>query len=184
MGLWSKIKKAFDAGGVKMRIDSPEAFRWEDPTLSVAVELTNSTEEERVVTLLEFAIDETRDASERRQADKEQASRRDPRTYMTYGHEVDIRLAPGETTTTTIDVPLSLTGALDVLDGAGEAPGWMSKVGDAIGKVRDFTDDEMWYDLSVRQVVEGANVSATKSRRIRRLRPGELQKGIWTVDFG
>ncbi len=184
MGLWSKIKKAFDAGGVKMRIDSPEAFRWEDPILSVAVELTNTTEEERVVTLLEFAISETRDASERRLADKKQASRRDPRTYTTYRHEVAIRLGPGETTTSTIDMPLSLTGALDVLGADGQAPGWMSKVGDAIGKVRDFTDDEMWYDLSVRQVVEGANVSATTSRRIRRLRPGEIQKGAWTINFG
>lgn len=59
MGLWDKIKKMFDTGGVKLEFETPGVFRWQDDALPVVVTLVNTTEEPRTVRQLTFEISES-----------------------------------------------------------------------------------------------------------------------------
>jgi hypothetical protein len=179
--VWNRIKKMFDHGGVKLRYDFPKAFKWQDPVLPVAVELTNTTDEERAVVNLAFKIAE--DSSNRSKDDKDGSWATDARTFLTYEHPVDVRLAPGEATTVEVDIPLSAQGILDASGGADEQPGWAATAIAAISAFDNMKRFDKSYMLSVCHTVEGYRPAPMRGRSIRHLRPGE-SAGSWSRHFG
>ncbi len=189
MGLFDKIKKTFDRGGVDIDIDAPDVFRWKDGLLPVAVQLTGDDEDERVVTSLELSLgedtllgdrddDETPTELARRQRHAE-------RSAVRYEHNEPITLRPGQEVTLTIAFPLSLEGAAGAVSGGEETPGWVAAASGAMNLLKEVTRDEEWYRLEVRPRVEGFSAAKVASKRIRNLRTGEAGDGrIWTHRFG
>ncbi|TVR25635.1 MAG: hypothetical protein EA389_08350 [Ilumatobacter sp.] len=177
--VWSRIKKAFDFGGVKRKLDLPPGFSWQDPVLPVAVRLTNSTDDERVVVKLSFTISES--TSSQNSKDGKQKSAAPPTTFITYERPVEIRLAPGQEETVDVEIPLSVKGTLDAEDG--EAPGWMSTAASALGTFQNMTRNDRNYTVAAGHTVEGFKPTGMSGRSIRHLRPGE-SAGSWTRHFG
>lgn len=175
--VWNKLKKMFDFGGVKRKLDLPPAFSWHDPVLPVAVRLTNTTDEERVVVKLSFTIAESSSSSSK----DDQTSSGPSRTLLTLERPVEIRLAPGEEETVEVEIPLSVKGTLDGEDG--EVPGWMSTAASALGSFQNMTRNDRNYTVSAGHTVEGFKPTGLSGRSIRHLRPGE-SVGSWTRHFG
>jgi hypothetical protein len=164
MGIWDKVKKGFDSGGVKVRVDCPQKFRFSDPELPLAVELQNSTEEPRTVTKLKVKI-------EGDESDREATDRPD----VSYEQDEPIMLAPGETKVVELRVPLSAQNVAELLTGD-DVPGWMKKAGKVAGvALPDDRDD--WYRVSVAPAVEGFQLVKWSSTRIRHLKPNEKDLG-------
>ncbi|HSL59263.1 MAG TPA: hypothetical protein VK866_15560 [Acidimicrobiales bacterium] len=183
MGLWDKIKKVFDTGGVKLRFETPGVFRWQDDALPVVVTLANTTEEPRTVRRLKFEISESDREAPGSKADAKEGSSDDLRTVLTYEHECAIAIEPGAETTVEVAVPLSTGGAVQALDGEGAVPGWLAKVGDAMSSARAHATGRRWYRLTVSRVVEGFDTSSGTTKDIRHLAPGEHVK-VWRPGQG
>lgn len=161
--VWNKIKKMFDFGGVKRKLDLPPAFSWNDPVLPVAVRLTNTTDEERVVVKLSFKISESTTGSK----DGDQKSASETRTFVHFQHPVEIRLAPGAEETVEVEIPLSVKGTLDAEDG--EVPGWMSTAASALGSFQNMTRNDRNYTVSAGHTVEGFKPTGLSGRSVRHL---------------
>jgi hypothetical protein len=181
--VWSRIKKMFDQGGVKLRYDFPKAFKWQDPVLPVAIELTNTTDEERVVVNLAFKIAE--DSSNQRNGDKDDswATEGQRRIFLTYEHPIDVRLAAGEATTVEVAIPLTAQGILDASGEADEQPAWARAAMAAMSAIDSMKRFDKSYMLSVCHTVEGYRPAPMRGRSIRHLRPGE-SAGSWSRHFG
>jgi hypothetical protein len=177
--VWNRIKKMFDFGGVKRKLDLPPGFSWHDPVLPVAVRLTNTTDEERTVVKLSFTISES--SSSQSSKDGEQNSSGPARTLLSLERPVEIRLAPGESETVEVEIPLSVKGTLDAEDG--EVPGWMSTAASALSTFQNMSRNDRNYTVSAGHTVEGFKPTGLSGRSIRHLRPGE-SAGSWTRHFG
>jgi hypothetical protein len=180
--VWNRIKKMFDHGGVKLRYDFPKAFKWQDPVLPVAIELTNTTDEQRAVVNLSFKLSE--DMSNRKSKDgKDVSVTAEARTFLIYEHPVDVKLAPGETSTVELEIPLSAQGILDASGDADDQPGWATAALSALSAFDTMKRFDRSYMLSVCHSVEGYRPAPVRGRSIRHLRPGE-SAGSWTRHFG
>jgi len=182
MGLWDKIKKVFDTGGVKLRFETPVVFRWQDDALPVVVTLVNTTEEPRTVRRLTFEISESDREAPGSKADSTAGSSEDLRTVLTYEHELAVAIEPGAEATVEVAVPLSIGGTVEAVDD-GPVPGWLSKVGDAMSSARAHATGRRWYRLTVSRVVEGFDTSSGTTKDIRHLAPGEHVK-VWRPGQG
>lgn len=175
--VWNKIKQWFDRGGVKRKLDLPPAFSWHDPVLPVAVQLTNKSDEERVVVKLSFSISESSTSSSK----DDKSSSGPSRTLLTLERPVEVRLAPGESETVEVEIPLSVKGTLD--EAGDDVPGWMSTAASALGSFQNMTRTDRNYTVSAGHTVEGFKPTGLSGRSIRHLRPGE-SAGSWTRHFG
>lgn len=187
MGIFDKIKKAFDKGGVGVDIDCPETFRWSDGSLPVAVQLTNSSDEERVITHLTLSLGEDTLLADRDEDDSPSERAREKRrleeSATTFEHREPITLAPGEVRALEIDLPLSLSDALDTVGAGDAAPGWLQTASKVLDAANEIRSDAEWYRLKVRPHVDGFSAAEVESRRVRNLRLGESQVGLWTHRF-
>lgn len=189
MGLFDKIKKTFDRGGIDIDIDAPDVFRWKDGLLPVAVQLTGDDEDERLVTSLALTLGEDtllgdRDDDET-PTERARRQRKAENSAVRYAHTEPVTLAPGQVVTLTIEFPLSLDGAVGAASGDAETPSWVATASGAMNLLKEATRDEEWYRLEVRPHVEGFSAAKVASKRIRNLRLGESGDGrMWTHRFG
>jgi sporulation-control protein spo0M len=189
VGLFDKVKKAFDRGGVDIDIvAAPDVFRWADGTLPVTIELTGDDTEERVVASLELSLAEDtllgdRDDDET-PTERARRRRRAERSATTYTHCESFTLEPGEVKRIEIEFPLSLDGAIEQAGGGEDAPEWLSTVSKGMSLLKDVTRDEEWFVLKVRPHVDGFNAAKIASRRIRNLGPGEFGGRNWRITVG
>jgi hypothetical protein len=173
MGIWDRVKKGFDSGGVKLRVQCPQTFRFTDSELPLAVELQNSTDEPRTVTALKVKIEG--DESDREATDPPDVS---------YEQDEAIMLAPGETRIVELGVPLSAQGVAEMLAGA-DVPGWMKQAGKLAGMARGADTKDSRYRVSVAPTVEGFELQKWSSTLTRHLKPNEKDLGNgWSYSFG
>lgn len=173
MGIWDRVKKGFDSGGVKLRVECPRTFRFTDSTLPLAVEVQNSTDEPRTVTALKVKIEG--DETDREATDRPEVS---------YEQDEAITLAAGESTVVEMQVPLSAGGVAEMLTGA-DVPGWMQQAGKIAGMARGAGDKNSRYRVSVAPTVEGFQLQKWSSTLIRHLQPNEKEIGKgWSYKFG
>lgn len=194
MSFWSKVKRAFSSGGVKIRMDVPPAFRWSDETLPVMLELTNSTDEPRTVNAFRIAIlaeefeEEGRSATSVSVGTGGRSTRRGRRPDDTnemggfrYRIEQPITIRPGETVNHTIDVPLSAQQVgIELGD---DAPGWLGKAADMLDQARDWTARTTDFYVLLRTEVDGFSTTSLKNQKIRHLKPNEKMTS-WSPKFG
>ncbi|MHA6670368.1 hypothetical protein ACX3O0_16025 [Homoserinimonas sp. A447] len=168
MGFFDGLKKAFDTGGIGLRLELPKAFRWSDGTLPITVTLTGHKEEPRTVTEFEVWLREDDDDSQSRMRGKREGVR-----MTVHG---PFELAPLEERS--VEVPFALTAAAGVANvSGGEAPAWLKAVSGAATALTEATRDTPWYRLSVEASVEGARAKKMVSRRIKNNRLGEWGNG-------
>ena len=173
MGIWDRVKKGFDSGGVKLRVQCPQTFRFTDAELPLAVELQNSTDEPRTVTALKVKI-------EGDESDREATDRPD----VSYEQGESIALAAGETKIVELQVPLSAQGVTEMLTGD-DVPGWMQQAGKLTGAARGASTKDSRYRVSVAPSVEGFQLQKWSSTLTRHLKPNEKEIGKgWTYKFG
>lgn len=159
MGLFDSIKKAFDAGGIKVKLDAPKTFEWSDASIPVTVTLTGHKTEPRTVTGLAFELEEDDVDRSPGGTGSRVSTGRGP--TLRYREEVAIELAPLETVAVDLQVPLTPDAAVT------DAAGWVGKVAEVVAALGTITLSADWYKLSVRTTVEGAAASKGTSRRIR-----------------
>lgn len=159
MGLFDSIKKAFDAGGIKVKLDAPKSFRWSDPAIAVTVTLTGHKTEPRTVTALAFELEE--DDVDDNPAGSGTRVSTGRGASMRYVHEVTIELAPLEVATVDVQVPLKPDASVT------DAAGWVGKAVEAVAALGTITLSADWYKLSVHTTVDGAAASKGTSKRIR-----------------
>lgn len=161
MGLFDAIKKAFDAGGIKVAMEAPKSFAWSDASIPVTVTLTGHKTEPRTVTALEFTLEEDEDdfgPGNSGNSGNRVSSAHDGK--LTYTRTETIELQPLQVVTIEAQVPLAQE-AVTTRDGLAE------RILDAIvfsGKIR-FSSPA--YKLSVYTTVEGAAASKGTSKSIR-----------------
>ncbi len=159
MGLFDAIKKAFDAGGIKVKLEVPKSFQWSDASIPVTVTLTGHKTEPRTVTALDFELEP--DDSDQSPGNSGTRISTGQGPSLRYGHPVAITLQPLQEMTVEVQVPLKPDAA------ATEEAGWVGKAVDAIATLGTITLKAAWYKLSVHTTVEGAAASKGTSKRIR-----------------
>ena len=161
MGFFDSLKKAFDAGGIGVKLAAPSDFRWEDGTLPVTVTLRGHKSEPRTVASLDFRLEDEADRGANGTRSSGSArNRRGSSADLRWSHAGPIELLPGQTVNLDIRMPLSkeaASGASGVLDAALSA----------IASLGELSMSIPWYTLSVHASVVGANVSKGTSKRIR-----------------
>ena len=154
MGIFDGIKKAFDSGGIKVKLETPNSFTWSDGSIPVTVTLTGHKTEPRTVTDLRFTLEEVLEESG--SGSSGISNRRG--ASMTFNRSEPIQLQPLQEVSVNVDIPLAVGGeATGVLGMAG-------KVLDVLGAISADAND---YELSVHTRVEGAKAEKGTSRRIR-----------------
>lgn len=162
MGLFSGIKKFFDTGGIKLALDAPKSFSWDDGGIPVTVTLTGG-KEARTVTALEFELEDVPDdddgpvGSRNRGRSRSSSSSRN-RFRMAFTHEGPIELGAGEVKTFELTMPVETQHN----PGSGVAD---AVIGAVLGGTLNF--GAAYYSLKVGAPVEGANMTNTTSRRIK-----------------
>ena len=157
MGFFDAIKKNFDAGGIKVKIDTPKSFKWSDGSIPVTVTLTGHKTEPRTVTNLRFTLEQEH---EREEDDKGSfiVSHRSESAALIVNRNETIELQPLEEVTVQMDIPLATDG---------EAGSTGAMVGKAMDVISTFSGDAQWYTLAAHTTVEGAKQEKGASRRIR-----------------
>ncbi|NLG21858.1 MAG: hypothetical protein GX555_10595 [Actinomycetales bacterium] len=163
MGIFDKIKKAFDTGGIKIDLEAPKRFEWGDPAIPVRVTLTGHESEVRSIQHLSFNL---KDVGDNQGApgmrDKDQPHRPDGRRFSAhYEHLLALQLQPGQTHVVEVSVPLT----------GGEGPGLADRMSfGSDGISLNFGDQ--WYVLSASAPVDGAKMARTATAKLKA--PGRL----------
>lgn len=171
MGFLDKIKKAFDTGGIKTELHTPDAFRWRDETLPVSVRLTGHESEPRTVTSIEFRL---RDAD---REDTNQSARERERDGIRFEYRESVVLHPGESVTLDIDSPLTTSGIIDQVGATGQVPGWFATAAKVVDTAQSLSTDSSHYVISATPKVEGAKMDRGVNRRIRQMGQGDFFAG-------
>lgn len=159
MGLFSGLKKMFDTGGIKVSLDAPKSFSWDDGGIPVTVTVTGG-DEPRTVTALEFELEDVPEGDgpvgSRNRGASRVSSR--PRFRMTFRHEGPFELAAKEVQTFQLTVPITAE--------QNPGSGLMDAVADTLlGGTISF--GAAWYSLKVGAPVEGAKAIRTTSQRLK-----------------
>lgn len=168
MGLFDKLKKAFDTGGIKVDLEAPKKFDWDDPVIPARVTLTGHESETRTIQQLSFTLkDDGDNSSGPGMRDRDRPHQPDGRRFSaTYVHLLALELGAGQTRTFDVDIPLASNGGPGLINR-------MSFTGD--GLTLHFGDQ--WYVLSVSAPVDGATMAKADSTRLRA--PGRLgERGV------
>lgn len=161
MGFFDSLKKAFDAGGIGVKLAAPKDFRWQDATLPVTVTLTGHKSEPRTVASLDFRFeDDTDSGASGTRGSGSARSRSGSSVDLRWSHAGPIELLPGQIVSIDIRMPLSK-------DSASGASGVLDAALSAIASLGEITMRIPWYTLSVHADVVGANLSKGASKRIR-----------------
>lgn len=158
MGLFDKIKKVFDTGGIRVDLQAPKKFDWGDPTIPVRVTLTGHESERRSIQQLNFSLkDDGDNQAAPGLSNNDRPSRGDGRRFSaTYVHLLALELAPGETQSFDVSIPLATNGG----------PGLINRMSfTSAGVTLHFGDQ--WYVLSVSAPVDGASMAKADTVRLR-----------------
>lgn len=159
MGLFDKIKKAFDTGGIKVKIEAPKKFDWNDPAIPARVTVTGHESEPRSIAHLSFTLkDDGDNQGAPGMRDKDRPHQPDGRRFTAhYDHLVALELGPGESRTFDVAVPLAAGNG---------GPGLIDRMSfNASGATLHFGDQ--WYVLSVAAPVDGATMSRADTTRLK-----------------
>lgn len=171
MGVFDKIRKAFDAGGIKTELHTPDEFRWQDEFLPVRVTLTGHDTEARTVTSIEIRLrDAERDDSNRSARDREHDGIR-------FEYREAVVLQPGESIALDIDFPLTASEVIDQVGATEKVPGWLSTAAKVIDTAQSLSVDSSHYVISATPKVEGAKMDRGVNRRIRQVGRGDFHVG-------
>ena len=178
MGFFDSLKKAFDAGGIGVKLAAPNDFRWEDATLPVTVNLSGHKSEPRTVASLDFRFEDDidRGASGIRGSGGAR-NRRGSSVDLRWSYPGPIELLPGQTVSLDIRMPLSK-------DAASGASGVLDAALSAIAGLGELTMSIPWYTLSVHASVVGANMSKGTSKRIRNSGGVKFGAGGFNISVG
>lgn len=158
MSFFGKLKRVFSSGGVRLKMHLPAAIRAKTKQLEFTVDLTNPTEEERTVTELTFRLNETVKG-------KETSVEERSRTGVTYTVDEPVILAPNETRTLPVVMPLTLTSA--VAAAGQELPDWARKAEKLVGGLQRARSGADGYVVDATVRVDGFNSSRTHTERMR-----------------
>ena len=158
MGLFDKLKKVFDTGGITVDLEAPKRFDWGDPTIPVRVTLTGHDAETRTVQHLSFSLKDDGDNQGHPGMRRDDGpSRPDGRRFSaTYVHLLALQLPPGETHSFDLDIPLAANGG----------PGLINRMSFTDGGLTLHFGDQ-WYVLSVSAPVDGASMAKADSVRLK-----------------
>lgn len=163
MSIFSKLRGAF-GGGVRVAIEVPEHFTWEEGFIPVTVHLTGpSSEPARVEELRFHFYDEERGT-------KSNTGSENGVTY-TWASTDAIDLAAGESQTVTIEMPLPYD--LDAIEQATAGFGNEGSIGEKLlgnvmrGAMHPPTH-LFWFRIRVVARIRGARFGARASQKIRR----------------
>lgn len=160
MGLFDKIKKAFDTGGIKVELEAPKKFDRSDQSIPTRVTVTGHESEPRSIQALTFTLKDDGDNQGMpgmRNNDDGPRQGDGRRFSSSYDHLVALELGPGESRTFEVAVPLAANGGPSLIDR-------MSFAVDG-GATLHFGDQ--WYVLSVSAPVEGANMARADKVRLK-----------------
>lgn len=178
MGWFDRFKKAFDTGGVGVRVATAKTFRWSDDALPVDITFTNSSKEPRTISSVRLQLvehDRENPATTRKVRGRYEG--------MNLVIDREFTVAAGGEHAVHVDMPLSLQGAADEM-GVDDPPEWMERLSDAVNLVTELNRDQEWYLLRVMPEVEGFTAKKIGTRRIRNLRAGEWGGGIFKMTIG
>lgn len=158
MGLFDKIRKAFDTGGIKVHLEAPDRFDWADPGIPVRVTLTGHESEPRTITHLSCTL---KDVGDNQGApgmrDRDEPHRPDGRRFRSsHDHLLALPLPPGQTHAVELAVPLP----------GGTGPGLTDRMSFGPDGLNLHFGDQ-WYVLSVSAQVEGANMARAATAKLR-----------------
>lgn len=158
MGLFDRIRKTFDTGGIGVDLEAPKTFDWGDATIPVRVTLTGHDAENRSIQQLNFSLkDDGDNALAPGMRDRDRPRQPDGRRFTaTYVHLLALQLPPGETRTLEIAVPLAGNGG----------PGLINRLSVGSGGVT-LHFGHQWYVLSVSAPVDGANMARADTVRLK-----------------
>jgi hypothetical protein len=170
MGFLDKVKKLFDAGGIKTELFAPDSFRWSDESIPLRVRVTGHESDVRTIKAFSFKLEEDVSGS---------ADERERRNRTRYTFETDdvVTLQPGESQEIEVAFPLSMRG-LQGDSTAAKAGRFLAAAADVIGSggLTIGSRGSRWR-ITVTTEVEGANVRKGTSRQIRALGMGEFVTG-------
>lgn len=173
MGFMDFLKKTFDKGGIKVKVTLPKDFRWDDGTFPATVILTGHKSEPRTVTSLGFTLD---DVSEQQGSSEpgDRSTENGQRFRISWGRDGAIDLAPQQIVTLEVPVVLHDESEQAATKAAFDAALQSTKVGKkfGLGSVVSFHPltnprEIRTFVVTVRAPVDGANRTATASRKIR-----------------
>ncbi|MCK0112610.1 hypothetical protein MWU75_10705 [Ornithinimicrobium sp. F0845] len=162
MGFFDRIKKVFDTGGIKVDLEAPKHFDWNDPTIPVRVTLTGHESEARTVQQLSFTLKDVGDNEGMPgMRDRDEPHRPDGRRFSSrFEHPLGLHLAAGEIRAVDVAVPLP-----------GGGPGLSDRMSFGPDGVSLHFGDQ-WYALSVSAPVEGAKMARSDTAKLQA--PGRL----------
>lgn len=158
MRLLQKIRKAFDTGGITVGIETPQQFSWTDPVIPVRVTLTGHQVERRAVPHLDFRLKDVGDGGGPPGLRPAAADRRRPDGRVVnhpWQHLLALHLAPGETRTLDVRMPLPHV-----------RPSVLQRA-TVTGHGLQLNFGTQWYELSVSAPVEGSALARSASTRLR-----------------
>ncbi|GAA5150349.1 hypothetical protein GCM10025768_15060 [Microbacterium pseudoresistens] len=176
MGFFDKITHMFDDGGIDVMLEAPKTFRWSDPSIAVAVTITNGADEQRRVEEVRIQL-----AEDDRENPVSTQKVRGRYEGLNVFYREPCTIEPGQSRTLRIDVALNATEALDQL--GAEVPGWMRGLGKAAGILSAMNDEHEWYLLRAIPSIEGFSAREIGVRRIRNLQAGEFDVGGVQVEM-
>lgn len=170
MGLFDKLKKTFDTGGIKVGLDAPKKFDWADEVIHTRVTLTGHESEPRTIMHLDFTLEDVGDnQGHPGMRDKDARHHFDGQRFRSrYQHPIAVQLAPGESRTFEVAVPVGGGDGPTLVDRMSLTPG---------GVVLRF--GSQWYELKVSAPVEGANMARAASVKLQA--PGRLGERSGTL---
>jgi len=168
MGLFDKVRKAFDTGGIATELDVPDAFRWEDESVPVNVRLTGHESEPRTITSIEFRL---RNAE---RDDANQTAKERERDGIRFEYREPVVIQPGQTVALDIDFPLTTSEIIDRVGATGQVPGWLATAAKVVDTAQGLSTDSSHYVISATPKVEGAKMDRGVSKRIRQVGRGDF----------
>lgn len=179
MGFFDRVKAAFDAGGIKIKLAVPNNFHWGDETIPVSVTLTGHKSEQRRVQELVFQLEDEDEEFE--PGDQQNPGHRfGRRVRIDWVREGVIELDPGQSVT--LDIPVVVaqvepTGPAEENKTIGRVMGVASLLGVAVApkNIRQ-------YRITVHAPVDGAKRTKSSSQIIRQggglhISPGRITLG-------
>lgn len=158
MRIFDRIRKTFDTGGIRVGLTAPPQFTWADPLVPVQVTLTGHESERRSIQHLNFRLKDVGDGGGPPGLRKDGADRRPDGRIINHSWQqlIALHLAPGETRTLQLQVPLPRHARPGALDRA-----------TITSQGVQFSFGTQWFELTVSAPVDGANIARSASTRLR-----------------
>lgn len=143
--MFSRLAKAMKPKSVKVSLETPKTFNWSHSSLPVTVELNNRAEEPVTIESIDVQV------REKKENEESSFNHWDQGMVVSTTHEMGTVLAPGETTRVDIDMPTSVSEAMDE-----DQPGWMKLAGKALDVASRAKGGSNWFEVRALVHTEGS----------------------------